>query len=185
MDIITTDRLVLRSVSDVDLGRLYDLVFSDSEVMSNAFKGGTLSEENAADFFKNSFDHDGNGKQLGALTLRNSGNIIGFCGLLECSVLGDSTMEGSIIEKKDYEIGFVLGRQFWGRGYATEIGIAQIEYGFEQAECERLLAIVASKNKASVSALVKIGMTYHSTVETEQRGVREVYMAQADSWHQP
>ncbi len=175
IEIITTDRLVLRSVGDIDFGRLYDLVFSDSEVMSHAFKGGTLGEENAADFFNNLFDHDDNGKQLGALTLRNSGNIIGFSGLLDCSILGS----------RDYEIGFVLGRKFWGRGYATEIGIAQIEYGFEHAGCERLLGVVASKNEASISALIKIGMTHHSTVETEQRGLREVYMAQSDRWHKP
>jgi ribosomal-protein-alanine N-acetyltransferase len=180
IDIITTDRLVLRSVGDADPGQLYDLVFSDPEVMLHAFKGGTLSEENAADFFNNTFDHDGNGKQLGVLTLRNSGNIIGFSGLLECSILGCS-----IPGKPDYEIGFVLGREFWGRGYATEIGIAQIEYGFDLAGCDRLLGVVTSKNEASRSALIKIGMSHHSTVETEQRGLREVYMAQCDSWHKP
>ena len=180
IDIITTDRLVLRSVGDADFGPLYDLVFSDPEVMLHAFKGGTLSEENATDFFNNSFDHDGNGKQLGVLTLRNSGKIIGFCGLLECSILGRS-----IAGKPDYEIGFVLGRDFWGRGYATEIGIAQIEYGFDRAGCDRLLGVVTSKNEASRSALIKIGMSHHSTVDTEQRGLREVYMAQHGSWHKP
>jgi ribosomal-protein-alanine N-acetyltransferase len=180
IDIITTDRLVLRSVGDADLGQLYDLVFSDPEVMLHAFKGGTLSEKNAADFVKNTFDHDGNGKQLRVLTLKNSGSIVGFSGLLECSILGCS-----IPGKPDYEIGFVLGREFWGRGYATEIGIAQIKYGFDLAGCDRLLGVVTSKNEASRSALTKIGMSHHSTVETEQRGMREVYMAQRDSWHKP
>ena len=174
-DIITTDRLVLRSVCDADLGRLYDITFSDPEVMFHAFEGKALSKETAADFFQHAFDHDGNGKQLGALILRSTATTIGFSGLMPCSVLGE----------RDHEIGFVLGKEFWRKGYATEIGIAQIEYGVEVAGCKRLLAIVAAGNAASRSVLRKIGMTRHSTTETKQRGIREVYMAQGDTWHKP
>ena len=104
--------------------------------------------------------------QLGVLTLKGSGTVIGFAGLLESTAIG----------KQDFEIGFVLGREFWGRGYATEIGVAQIEYGLEQKKCSRLLAFVAPENDASKSALVKIGMQHHSTIETSSRGKRDVYI---------
>lgn len=168
MDIIVTDRLVLRSVFDSDLGPLHDIVFSSPEVMSKAFAGKPLTINEATNFFATSFDQDGNGKQLGVLTLKNSGTIIGFAGLLECSVLG----------QRDYEIGFVLGRDYWGKGYASEIGHAQIEYGFELLGCSRLLALVVPKNKASISVLLKIGMRHHSTVETKDRGTKGIYIAQ-------
>ena len=168
VDIIVTNRLVLRSVRDADLDQLYDIVFSVPEVMSQAFEGKPLSRKQAADFFTGSFDHNGNGMQLGALTLKDSGAIIGFAGLLESTAIG----------KQDFEIGFVLGRQYWGRGYATEIGLAQIEFGLEQKKCKRLLAFVAPKNEASQSALLKIGMHHHSTIETSSRGMRDVYIAQ-------
>lgn len=120
--IIATSRLILRSASNFDLDQLYDIVFSDPEVMSQAFEGKPLSRKQAADFFTSSFDHDGNGMQLGVLTLKDSGRVIGFAGLLESTALG----------KQDFEIGFVLGREFWGRGHATEIGLAQIQYGLVQ-----------------------------------------------------
>jgi len=137
--------------------------------MSQAFEGKPLSRPESTDFFKNYFDHDGNGKQLGVLVLNGPGNIVGFAGLVECPVLG----------RKDYEIGFVLARKYWGKGYATEIGIAQIEYGMESAGCERLLALVSPANAASKSVLHKIGMIHHSTIETETRGIRDVYVTQS------
>jgi RimJ/RimL family protein N-acetyltransferase len=164
--IIATNRLILRSASNSDLDQLYDIVFSDPEVMSQAFEGKPLSRKQAADFFASSFDRDGNGMQLGVLTLKGAGAVIGFAGLLESTTLG----------KQDFEIGFVLGRAFWGRGYATEIGLAQIEYGLVQKKCTRLLAFVSPKNETSKSALLKIGMQHHSTLETSSRGMRDVYI---------
>ena len=165
VEIITTDQLILRSTVITDLDSLYKIVFSVPEVMLYAFDGEPYSEERAAHFFASSFDHDGNGRQLGVLTTRDSNSVIGFAGLLECWVLNE----------RDYEIGFVLGREFWGQGYATEIGYAQIKYGLEVMGCERLLAQVAPSNEPSKSVLRKIGMTHHATVNTKTRGVREIY----------
>jgi ribosomal-protein-alanine N-acetyltransferase len=166
VNLIATNRLILRSAGNSDLDQLYDIVFADPEVMSQAFEGKPLSSKQAVDFFTSSFDFDGNGMQLGVLTLKSSGTIIGFAGLLESTAIG----------KQDFEIGFVLGREFWGRGYATEIGLAQIEYGLVQKKCTRLLAFVSPENEASKSALLKIGMQHHSTVETSSRGMRDVYI---------
>ena len=171
IDIIATDRIVLRSASDSDLDPLCDIVFSVPEVMSQAFEGMPLSRKQAVDFFYKAFDHDGNGMQLGVLTLKGSGITIGFAGLLESTALG----------QQDFEIGFVLGREYWGKGYATEIGVAQIEYGLERKKCRRLLAFVAPKNEASKAALVKIGMQHHSTIETTSRGMRDVYIVHRDT----
>ena len=170
-EIISTRRLVLRSASESDLDPLCEVVFSVAEVMTQAFEGKPLSRKQAEDFFYSSFDHDGNGMQLGVLTLKDSGTIIGFAGLLESTSLG----------QQDFEIGFVLGREYWGKGYATEIGVAQIEYGLERKKCSRLLAFVAPENEASKAALVKIGMQHHSTIQTTRRGMREVYIVQRDT----
>ena len=140
MDIIKTDRLVLRLAYVSDIDPLHAIIFSVPEVMSQAFSGKPLNKKESTNFFSINFDHCGNGKQLGVLTLKGTDTIIGFSGLLECSVLG----------QKDYEIGFVLGREYWGKGYASEIGHAQIKYGLELLGCKRLLALVAPRNKASV-----------------------------------
>jgi len=112
------------------------------------------------------FDQIGTGKQLGVLALKDTNEIIGFSGLLETSVLS----------KKDYEIGFVLGKEYWGKGYASEIGRAQITHGLGLLKCDRLLALVQPSNSASIAVIEKMGMLLHSTVETEDRGVKHVYM---------
>ncbi len=163
--ILTTDRLVLRSVIESDLDALYDTVFSDPKVMCHAFEGKVLSRKESKIFFTSSFDRDGSGKKIGALAIKGTATPIGFAGLLPCHALGE----------RDYEIGFVLGQEFWGRGLATEIGHAQIAYGLNTLGCRRLLALVAPKNKASMSVLQKIGMEHHATIETKNRGIREVY----------
>jgi len=98
--------------------------------------------------------------------MKGTATPVGFAGLVPCSDLGE----------RDYEIGFVLGHEFWGRGFATEIGRAQIEYGLNTLGCERLLAKVAPQNRASISVLNKLGMEHHATIETKDRGIREVYV---------
>jgi len=171
VDIIKTDRLVLRSAFDSDMDLLHSIIFSVPEVMAQAFSGKTLTKKESMSFFSTNFDHCGNGKQLGVLALKGTDTIIGFSGLLECSVLG----------QKDYEIGFVLGREHWGKGYASEIGHAQIKYGLELLRCERLLALVAPKNISSISVLHKIGMVLHSTVETKDRGSKDIYIVEQNT----
>ncbi|NQZ30979.1 MAG: GNAT family N-acetyltransferase [Oceanospirillaceae bacterium] len=169
--IITTERLMLRSVNEKDFEPLYALVFGVPEVMANAFEGKTFTKERAWTFFTDQFDGDGNGLQLGALVLKDSDTIIGFAGLLSTSVLGCN----------DYEFGFVLGLEYWGRGYATEIGRAQIEYGFNTKKYNRLLALVADNNRASKTVLEKLGMTFHSSIVTQPRGKRDIYVVQVQS----
>ena len=116
------------------------------------------------------FDHHASGKKLGVLIERATAQVIGFAGLLQCDVLGGP----------DYELGFVLRRSAWGRGYATEIGRGQLEYGFGTLGLGRLLALVSPKNSASITVLEKIGMKFHSTVVNDQRGDRQVYVVQND-----
>ena len=167
IEVLNTERLVLRSIQDSDLDILHERIFSDAEVMAQAFEGKVFSRPDSLYFVANYLDHDGNGKQPGVLILKDSGNVIGFAGLLKCTAL----------EREDYEIGFVLARNYWGKGYATEIGKAQIEYGLKVVGCERLLALVTPGNHASRSVLQKIGMRYHSTVDAMYRGEREVFIS--------
>jgi RimJ/RimL family protein N-acetyltransferase len=134
-----------------DFQKLYECVFSDADVMRFVLGGVALAEDQARSLFASAFDHEGTGLKLGTLVERAGGDIIGFSGLMECSALG----------AKDYEIGFVLRRAAWGRGYATEIGQGQLEYGFNVVGCARLLAQVAPENRNSIATLNKIGMAYH------------------------
>jgi len=82
----------------------------------------------------------------------------------------------------DFEIGFVLARRAWGRGIATEIGEAQLAFGFEQLKCGRLLGLVDPRNAPSIHALEKLGMRHLKTITDPRRGSRSVYVIEAAEW---
>ena len=58
------------------------------------------------------------------------------------------------------ELGFWVGRPFWGRGYATEAARAVIEYGFSVLNLHRIYAMHFSRNPASGRVMEKCGMVH-------------------------
>jgi len=166
-EIIATQRLRLRSLTCADVQPLHDHVLSDAVVMALALSGQPMSSSQSKEFIDRNFERDAGGKKLGVLIERATEQVIGFAGLLQCDALGEP----------DYELGFVLRRSAWGHGYATEIGRGQLEYGFSVLGLRRLLALVAPKNNTSITVLKKIGMELYSTVHSDQRGDRRVYVA--------
>jgi RimJ/RimL family protein N-acetyltransferase len=56
------------------------------------------------------------------------------------------------------EIGYGLGIDYRGRGYATEAAKALIDYGFYALELHRVQAIASSGNPASIRVLERLGM---------------------------
>lgn len=58
------------------------------------------------------------------------------------------------------ELGYWIGRPFWGRGYATEAGVAVIGFGFEELGLNRIQAHHFVRNPASGRVMQKLGMTY-------------------------
>jgi RimJ/RimL family protein N-acetyltransferase len=86
-----------------------------------------------------------------AVTLRETGELAGAIGL-------------SIAAGHDRaELGYWIGRPFWGRGFATEAGLAMVRYGFEELPLNRIDAYHFARNPASGRVLQKIGMTYEGT----------------------
>ena len=61
-------------------------------------------------------------------------------------------------EHSQAEMGFWLGAQRWGKGYATEAARAVIGYGFERPGLNRICAHHVVRNPASGHVLEKIGM---------------------------
>lgn len=60
--------------------------------------------------------------------------------------------------KNEAELGYAIGRAWWGRGYATEACQALIKHGFEVLQLERLVAHAMVRNPASSRVLEKVGM---------------------------
>ena len=164
VSVLVTERLVLRNATPEDFEPLFAYVFSDPEVARH-LSGLPLSRARATSVFDEAFDHEGTGRKIGVLAHRESQDVLGYAGLKACDAL----------QAEDYEIGFVLKRCAWGRGYATEIGAAQLEYGFRTTCNPRLLAQVRPENAASAHALRKIGMSFVQEYERPALGTWHVY----------
>ena len=170
--ILTTARLILRAAVEEDISILQNLIFGDSDVMRFAFSGAPMAGDAAEDFIRRFFTFGSSLTGMAVLTEKPAGEIIGFAGLVPCDALGAC----------DFEIGFVLARPAWGRGIATEIGEAQLTFGFEQLKCRRLLGLVDPRNAPSMHALEKLGMRHLKTIADAKRGSRLVYVIEAAEW---
>lgn len=57
------------------------------------------------------------------------------------------------------ELGYWIGRPFWGRGYCTEAALAVLEYAFGDLNLNRVHASHLLRNPASGRVMQKLGMT--------------------------
>ena len=73
-------------------------------------------------------------------------------------------------ETEEVEIGFLLSKDEWGKGLATEGAKEGLSYGFEKLGLKRIVGIVHPENTASQGVLKKLGMTFVN--ETEYFGMQ-------------
>ena len=152
-----TQRLTLREINKEDITALYELIFSDKDVVKYTFGKNNIAEQKIYEYVK----------QIGLKVLEsnNTKEIIGLAGILPCSYL----------QEDDYEFGFILAKKFWGLGYASEIGRAQIESIKNSLSHKRAIATVSPENIASIKCLEKLGLKYEKTILTD-RGKKLIYL---------
>lgn len=59
----------------------------------------------------------------------------------------------------DFELGWTLGRAFWGKGYATEAARRCLEYGFNEMGRERIISLIDPLNVGSIRVAERLGQT--------------------------
>jgi Acetyltransferases, including N-acetylases of ribosomal proteins len=69
------------------------------------------------------------------------------------------------------EIGWALRREFWGLGYASEIGRAGLEFAFDVLGVQAVVSCTARHNVRSRAVMERIGMRYAG--EIRSRGMIE------------
>ncbi len=81
-----------------------------------------------------------------AATGRDNGVLIGWCGLQY------------LAETDEVEVAYLLGKRYWGCGYATEAAAASLSYGFLTAGLDRIIGLIHPHNHRSRRVLEKIGL---------------------------
>jgi ribosomal-protein-alanine N-acetyltransferase len=67
-------------------------------------------------------------------------------------------------ELNETEVGFLLDRPLWGKGYATAAARASLDFGFEHFKLDHIIALVHPDNLASRRVIEKCGMIYVETL---------------------
>lgn len=143
---ILTHRLILRAFTEDDVDSLYQIL-SGEGVLRYFPRTDPPSRERVQRLVMGILSHwQERGYGLWAVESRSNGELIGRCGL---QYLPDT---------EEVEVDFVLGKAFWGHGFATEAGRASLRHGFEELGVARVVGIVHTENAASRRVLEKLGL---------------------------
>lgn len=56
-----------------------------------------------------------------------------------------------------FELGWVLRREFWGRGFATEAARAALRHAFDELEQTHVISLIHPDNRASIRVAERLG----------------------------
>ena len=147
--IIETERLLLRKWISEDVGSLHNIM-ADPDVMRYVWDYEPASIKKVEDFILNCMDEIGSGYwSTWPVLMKETRELIGYCGFLVRSY-GEY--------KGETEMGWLLGKQYWGQGLATEAAKAVLDFGLEQWSFKKVIAAARSENKQSLEVMKKIGM---------------------------
>lgn len=143
---ITSERLVLRRLRDDDVGALF-AIFGNAEVMR--FWGSSpLASPAEADALLRRIEE---GYQSGD-TLQ-----LGVVRATDALLIGTCTLHQFNWPSRRAELGYALGRPFWGQGYMHEALLALLPYAFGTLDLNRLEADIDPRNSASAKVLERVG----------------------------
>jgi [ribosomal protein S5]-alanine N-acetyltransferase len=145
---LTTPRLRIRLLHEDDAGALYR-IYGDPVAMR--FVGSTgrprTREQTGKSLAQFIADREQHGFGLWAAEVRESGEMVGMCGL--------TPVEGT---GPDVEVVYVLEQRAWGQGYATEMARACLAVGFGSFGLDRIIALAYPENRPSIRVMQKAGM---------------------------
>jgi ribosomal-protein-alanine N-acetyltransferase len=146
---LETERLLLRQWLPEDL-EPFAAHSADPEVMR--YFRSTLSREQSdalARDFAQAIGERGWG--FWAVEARDGPRFIGFVGVSEPHFEAHFTPA--------VEVGWRLGREHWGHGYATEAARAAVDFGFRELELSEIVALTIPDNLRSRRVMERLGMT--------------------------
>jgi len=82
---------------------------------------------------------------------------------------------------QEVDVGYRLHRDYWGMGLATEATRPTIDFGFNQLELNRIIALALPDNRASIRVMEKMGMQFEKTI-TEEGQEAVQYVLRREKW---
>ncbi len=165
--VIETERLVLRGFREQDLDE-WAAMCADEETMRHI--GGPADRGGAWRQMAGALGHwQLRGYGLWAVARQSDGALVGRVGAIE--------PEGW----PRFEIGWMLGRDYWGQGYAFEAATAAMDHAFDVLAKVRIISLVAPENTASAKLAERLGeVPSGETVVMNTHVV--IWSIDADTW---
>jgi RimJ/RimL family protein N-acetyltransferase len=167
---IETERLRLRPLGVGDLDAWHRQIFSDPEVTRYLPVRNPIPREDAVERLASQVEScQVRGFGVWAVLEKASNQLVGHSGFV--------TPEAS----DRIELIYALGRDWWGRGFATEAAAACLRHGFEVLDFTEIAALAFPENEPSIHVMLKLGFVFEDVVP--RFGVELVrYKVNADSF---
>lgn len=147
--VIATERLILRRLDLDDAAFIFELV-NDPDWLRHIGDKGVRSLDDARDYLRKGplemYAQHGFG--LFGVELRETGALIGMCGLIKRDSLDD------------VDIGFAYLPAYRAQGFAREAAAATLDYAKDVVKLARVVAIVSPANHASARLLERVGLRF-------------------------
>lgn len=151
--IFETERLAFRELVQADLMDLAEIL-KDREVMY-AYEHD-FTHEDVEQWLQRQRDRYRQwGYGLWAAILKETGELIGQAGLTMQSCEGHQVLE----------IGYLLKRKHWHKGYGVEAALGCKKYAFEQLGAPRVYSIIKTDNGPSIGVAKAMGMRLEKEFE--------------------
>ena len=146
---LTTPRLTVRPLNEADAPALF-AIFSHPEVMRYWSSPPYTEIEHARLMLRHVQEGYATGGHLRlGIARRSDDALMGTCSLFSFQTAS-----------RRAEIGYALGRPYWGAGYMHEALTALVDYAFGALNLHRLEADIDPRNTASARTLERLGFRY-------------------------
>lgn len=156
---LNSERLIYRKISIDDLENFFTLDH-DPEVLKYYRREPSKTLDEARTHLESYLSYSKDHPTLGAWSVfaKESGEFIGLAAFIHLD-------KNPLLA--DYELGYRLSKAQWGKGFATEIAQALIEYGQKDLNLAQIFGTTHPENVNSQKVLTKVGFelvglgTYH------------------------
>jgi [ribosomal protein S5]-alanine N-acetyltransferase len=153
MKTLETERLILRTLSLDDAGRVEELA-SDIEVAKTTLTiPHPYPKGSAKDFISSILASAAEGNiVIYAVIEKDTDSLIGIINIS----LNPQNERG--------ELAYWIGKEYWGKGYGTEAAKCLVKFGFDELNLNKIFAASFTQNPGSWRIMEKIGMKHEGTL---------------------
>lgn len=173
-----TERLLLRTWDPEDLDEF--IRHTNTEAVMRHLGGVWPRAQHEAAFGRIEAYQREHGHTFWIVERKSDGAMLGFCGLKRVNSDGAPN-------PGDFEVGWRLREDAWGKGYAKEAAIASLDLAFDRFGATHVVALTIPPNEDSQGLMKRLSMHRREDMDFDSKDVPPgmkviVYRIDADEW---